>query len=35
MSHRDVSMVCRCFVMASLMMFRGLLMMTRGMDKVF
>jgi hypothetical protein len=35
MSHRGVSMVCRGFVMSSLVMFGGFLMMKRRMLQVF
>jgi hypothetical protein len=35
MAHSDVSMVSRCFVAASLMMFGSFLMMMRRIRKVF
>jgi hypothetical protein len=35
MASRDVSMVCRCFVVSSLVMLGGFLVMTRCMRKVF
>jgi hypothetical protein len=35
MAHRDVSMVCRGFVVSSLVMFGGFLMMKRRMLQVF